>query len=537
MMDHSSTVAQNPSAQRWRVSSIRLTQEPMLSISLAAIILLNVVGTLYWVNRNIVLVGNDASGYLGTTVEYARLLTHLSPTTLFEAFTASEYRASGLFVAALPFYALFGVHMDSAQLVNVVALAVLIWACFELGRYAVGPGVGLMSALLVGLLPMVMAMARLFYAELPTATMAALSLVALVKSNGFHRRGWSLVWGASIGIGLLIKWSLPIYIFLPTLWFIWQSGLIKAQWIGLVSWKQFRLNRRALLVAAIGSLAGALLWFVPNRTALQQYLLGDFHLIAWFMLGLLWLYALQQRGSQLSNWWAGVFTAGVLASVWYLPHIDFLSQLASAEQTRGEVGATPLNLNNYLRYFGFFYSFHLGALASIIILPVALFPWVKALWTRQAIQARSALLWLMLLSTYLILLFLSQNSPRFLVPALPAVAVLAAISLWQYRGGLRLVFGSVWVTVLALQWSFFTFDALTPLYKLTESAWVVRSYAVPPRSLETDLGYWIGPDVLNRMAGGASPETQRLGMLANSPQLHRGIIKYLIGVEQRSEKV
>lgn len=533
-MGRSNTVVEDGMDGQLRTGSFAMTRQPLLGLTLALIILLNVGGALYWMNRNVVLVGNDASGYLDTTFEYARFFTHLSPETIFKAFTYPDYRTSGLFVAVLPFYALFGVNMDSAQLVNVVGLALLIWACFELGRYAVGPGVGLISALLIGLFPMIMAMSRLFYAELLVATFVAINLLALVKSDGFRHRAASLLWGASLGIGLLVKWALPIYILAPTIWIIWQSKLLQAN---AQSVRRFRLDWRALLLAVVVSLGLTLLWFLPNRTALQSYLLGDLHFVAWFVIGTLWIYSLAKSGGQTGNWWAGVWTAVVIASLWYLPHVDFLSQLAAAEQTRGDAGATPFNVFNYTRYFQFFYDFHLGALATWVIVPIALFPWLRALWTRRPVQANSAIFWLSLLSTYSVLLLLSQSSPRFLVPMLPAVVVLAAISLWQYTRPWRLVFGMVWAAVLIFQWSLFTFDVLSPITAQTQSLWTVRAYAVPPRSLETDIGYWIGPDVLDQMEAIQHPEVQRLGMLSNSPQLHRGILKYIISSEQRSQEI
>ena len=500
----------------------------LTTVALLSIILVNVLGSLYWVQRNVLLYGNDASGYLGTTLDYTRFFDDLSPTTLFTAFTYPQYRTPALFIATQPFYWLFGVDMDSAQLVNVVTLAALIWICYELGRYAGGRGVGLMSALLVGLLPMVMAMARLFYTELPLAALVALNLLALAKSEDFRRRGWSIAWGVSLGIGMLVKWALPIYTLLPTLWVLWRAGLFSAS---LESLRHLRVDRRALLIASGVSLAGTLIWCLPNLGQLDGFLLGNWLIVAWFVAGVLWVYALQRPGAAVGNLWTGVITAVVLASPWYFPYIDFAARLVTAEQERGDAGATPLHLYNYVRYFRFFYRFHLGALATWIIIPAALFPWLRALWRRKPIQANSALLWLSLLSTYLILLLLSQSSPRFVVPALPALAVLLAISLSQYSRPARIVIGAAWIGVLALQWSLFTFDALQPVYARTEPLWTWRSYSIQPRSYETDLSYWIGPDVLERMVADGELEDQELGMLANSPQLHRGILRYLIAID------
>ena len=131
----------NPSKQ---ASETRTTipHPGLVAIALAAIVFFNVLASLYWVAQNTVLIGNDASGYLGTTLEYAQRFTDLSPATLFQAFTYPEYRTPGLFMAVQPFYWLFGIDMVSAQPVNIVALVGLVVTVYALGANAAGSGVG-----------------------------------------------------------------------------------------------------------------------------------------------------------------------------------------------------------------------------------------------------------------------------------------------------------------------------------------------------------------------------------------------------------
>lgn len=501
-------------------------------MGLLGIVLVNLLGSIYWVQRNLVLVGHDSSSYLATSMEYARFFTDLTPQTLFKAFTYTDYRTPALFIAAQPFYWLFGVNMDNAQWVNVLALGLLVWWTYALGKAVATPGIGLFSALLVGLLPMVAAMARLFYTELPLTALVVLTLLALARSNGFEERSWSIVWGVALGGGLLVKWALPLYILLPLLLTIWQSGLVGAQ---AKQWRSWRLDGRALALAGAGSLLLTLLWCGPNLAALQQFPLGNGLLMAWFLLLLLWLYSLLQPATPVSNWWAGALTAATLASLWYLPRIDFLNKVVGADQTRGDAGATPLNPYNYLRYFDFLFEFHLGTLVTWLLLPLGLLPWLWALARRKPIPAQSGLLWSSLLSTYLILVLLAQSSPRFLLPIIPVLVILLVIGLGQYPRGLRLIVGSCWLVAVGLQWGVFTFDGLNPLYARTEPLWAFRYYATPPASYETDPRYWIGPAVLDQVqTGGAG---QRLAMLVNSDQIHRGSFKYLISLQGRPVEI
>lgn len=200
---------------------LRQLATPLLLTGLALILAFNLLGSLYWVRQNIVLVGHDASEYLWTSIEYTRFFTDFSSQTLFRAFTFPAYRTPALYIAVQPFFWLFGVSMDSAQLLNVILLGVVIVLTYLLGNMIAGREIGLFAALLVGLLPLLTAMSRLFYTEMFLTALVVLNLLALARCRGFTQRGWSLVWGASLGIGLLVKWTMPLYIWLPLLWYGW----------------------------------------------------------------------------------------------------------------------------------------------------------------------------------------------------------------------------------------------------------------------------------------------------------------------------
>jgi 4-amino-4-deoxy-L-arabinose transferase-like glycosyltransferase len=84
--------------------------------------------------------------------------------------------------------------------------------------------VALLATAVTAFLPILMGMSRLYYTENFLTTVLLLNLLALVKSGGFQRRGWALVWGITLGLALLVKWTAPIYIVLPTL-FVLRDAL------------------------------------------------------------------------------------------------------------------------------------------------------------------------------------------------------------------------------------------------------------------------------------------------------------------------
>ncbi len=491
----------------------------ILSLAVAA----NVLGGFYWIQRNVVLVGHDASGYLGTSLEYYKFFDSLSLQTLFQAFTYHDYRPTALFIAVQPFFRVFGANMDTAQYINILSLGVVIVLTYVLGRLIAGSPVGLFAALMVGFLPMMTAMSRLFYSEMLLTVAVMFNLLALYKNRSFLSRRWAVAWGVSLGVGLLVKWTAPIYLGLPALWLLWKSGVIHAQFHAL---RYFRVDLKRLLLASMAGLGISLIWFWPNRALAQTFPLGDALLIGWVLLLTPMFYAWMSPSSKLSNWWLGALLGVAIASLWYLPHIDFVSRLLQEDQARGQAARGLFTAASHLSYFRYIYDFHFGALAFWLIIPAALWPWAQALWRRRSLNPEADLLWLSLASTYLVLVIIAQRNPRNLVPLLPLVAILAVIALWSYNRTLRIALGVAWMTVLIVQWGVFTFDGLSGVYNITVRLWVAEDYSAQPASNKTDPGYWIGPDVLEAIAAYA-PRGQRIGMLVNTHQIHRGALRYL----------
>lgn len=497
-------------------------------ILLSAIVILNIAGNLYWIRQNIVLVGRDASNYLKNTLAYREILTDLSPQSLFQALTYPQYRTPGLYIAAQPFLQLFGFTMDSAQYLNVALSAVVIVLTYLLGAAVANRQVGLFAAFLVGLFPMMAAMARLFYTEMFLTAAVAANLLALYKSDGFARRSWSLAWGVSLGIGLLVKWTMPIYLWLPVLWVLWRrrSDFVRAQWS---AWQG-----RRLAVALLAAFAIATLWFWPNRTQAEAFLLSQFLWLGWILILTPAAFGLALPSSRATNLVAAICVGLSIASLWYLPHIDIGVRLFIEDQARGQEDASLLNPDNYLRHARHLYFTHFGPLAFWLIVPPALWPWLRAWSRRRALSASAALLWLSFIAALIVLSLIAQQNARNLVPILPGLALLCAIGLWQYRIWLRWVLGGIWIVVLAVQLFLYTVDSSFDLYRSTQQLWASRQYLKQPAVQETDPGYWVAPRILDRITQDVVVP-QRLTLLVNTHQIHRGIFKYL--VEEKKLKV
>ncbi|MCX6043708.1 MAG: glycosyltransferase family 39 protein [Chloroflexi bacterium] len=502
-------------------------------LTLLVIMLGNVAGSIYWIRRNVVPLGHDTAGHLERTLDIAHLLAHPTWQTLFQTITFHDLRPPIMYIFAQPFYWLFGYSAQSATLANVALLALILWLTFEFGQRWATVNVGLFAALLAGLFPMLAAMSRLFYLDNLVAALVLLNLLALLRCEAFGRRGWSLVWGLSLGLGMLAKWPYPIHILLPALFVLWQANFFPQQWQASRKWQ---IDWRSLGLALLLAVVLVAVWYLPNRAYARQeaMILGDALAPIWVVLLTPLLYALLRPTSRLTNVWAGGLLAVTIASLWYAPRIDFMNYLADA--AFGSYGgnyqsADPLRFYNYIRYWDYLRVNHLGLLATVLLLPLGLWPWVARWRGWRTARLGSWLLWGSVLSTYLVLSFLSQDGERNLVPMLPLLALFLADGLRDYPRRLVMPLAVVWVLVLATQWTLYTFDGMETLYKRTAVLWASGEFLARPASGLTDPMNWIEPDVLQRI-GNPKDEAASFGVLVDSPELHRGQFRYLINKDK-----
>ena len=503
-------------------------------LGLGLIIAASAAGNLLWIMRNVVLLGNDPAGHLSRTLKVAAKLDVLTPDALIQALTATTYRPPALYLLVQPFYWLLGRSTDTAQLANIVLTALVLVCTFLLGRRVANGGIGVLAAALTAFLPLMVAVSRAFYIEPFVTLSVAVGFLCLVNSQGFSKRGWSLGWGVAVGIGLLAKWTLPVYLLLPVLLVIWQARLWRA-WEG--AWELgWRHTGKAAAMAAVGAAGIAWLLYWPARDAWQATWLGPWAAAAWFALWFVCLFCLLWHKAPATNFLAGLALAGAIAGLWYLPELSFIFTLSSVAMGEDRGVLKPGDWSDptyYVRYFRLFYRDHLGLLAALVILPLGLIPWL--LHGRAWLRALPAtlLLWLGVLSPFVLLTFTSQTGVRNLVPILPLFAILMGVALLAYPPPWRRLIAGLWIAVLVMQWTLYTFDGMRELRAMSGALWVREGILAAPASGITDPGYGIVPDVLQTVLAGsqaavAAQEETSLGILVDMEQLNSGNFEYPI---------
>lgn len=116
--------------------------------------------------------------------------------------------------AALP-YRIWPSDVAAGQATILAFLGLGMIAVYLLGRRLAGGAVGVVAALLFGSAPFVVYAALRFQLDLPLASMVAVALLALLWTEGFTRRGWSIVAGLVLGLGMVTKPPFAAYLLVP----------------------------------------------------------------------------------------------------------------------------------------------------------------------------------------------------------------------------------------------------------------------------------------------------------------------------------
>jgi hypothetical protein len=206
----------------------------------------------------------DHANHLERAVHCRQLLSEQGSGGLREIFAMSSFYPPLVPCATALLYGLFPVTPLAAQSVMLGFLGLALVSLFVLGRRLFDPGTGLLAALLFGTAPFVVFSGTNFQLDLPLAAMVSFALLALVRTEGFSARGWSLVAGIAWGLGMLTKPPFALYVLPPVVLTAWRGLREEAP--------RRRLANLALAVLVGG--ATALPWYGPRLFGLSSQVLA-----------------------------------------------------------------------------------------------------------------------------------------------------------------------------------------------------------------------------------------------------------------------
>lgn len=525
----------------------------LVALALVSLVAFQVVNNWFYVAANETILGGDQANHLWRTLVHNELLQGITPRTIFETLTWSRNRPPLRYLTVIPFYRLFGISTDVALMGNSLYVALLLLSVCDIGQRIYSRKVGLLATFLASIYPILFSLSRTSYVDYPLASIVALSVALLLRADGFRHRGFSLLFGLSLGLGVLTKWPFVAFLVAPLFYVIHRSGII-----GLIRGDIKSLVRgsstlpRLLVSPWVHPILAAILasvWYLPNWDRLARLLLGPWLLpLSWL---LLWatLYLLTRQPTPGSNLISALLVGVTLASVSALPNIGYLRRAVWVGYSEENVWAVNWDLGDplfYLRYLGIMFRQQLSPplfLVLLLALAALLYRALRASSLRVALSRGSEGGWILALWLGFPLFFFTLTataSPRFLVPALPPAALLTAQGLlslpWRRVRAILLV---AVVSFGLLQFFALSYDRLGWVRKgMTLSlpgghrvTILAKSRLIRlPNSGPTDSRYWIGPDMLDRIGEEMSSSGQqkaRLVFPAYRSSLTTDTLRYL----------
>ncbi len=153
-------------------------------------------------------------------------------------------------------YRVLATDVAAAQIVMLLFLAAGMAATYALGKALADGTAGVAAAWIFGTAPFVIFSTLRFQLDLPLATMVAVALATLTRTDGFTRVGASLLSGVVFGVGMLTKPPFAAYLLPPVVWLLVRER-----------------TRRALGHAVLAGLVAAavsLPWYGPRFIGLPR---------------------------------------------------------------------------------------------------------------------------------------------------------------------------------------------------------------------------------------------------------------------------
>lgn len=127
------------------------------------------------------------------------------------------------------FYCIFGVSEDTAVLSTLPYLFILFLSVYLIGSKLYGKVTGLFAAFLVSVFPMIFGMSRVYYLEVPVAALVSVTLLFILYSDYFLSRRYSILFGVSLALALLVKWISIIFVIGPLMYCAFFAGYSRSR--------------------------------------------------------------------------------------------------------------------------------------------------------------------------------------------------------------------------------------------------------------------------------------------------------------------
>ncbi len=196
----------------------------------ALIISYHFINNFLWLENSISIQGVDTSNHLLFQLRFQRLFDRIfsEPNTslifkikeLVKLFKlpmdqVSAYWPNFVFFSSTIFSAFFGNTLFIIKLSMLPYLLILLFSTYLIGEIISNKRTGLLAMFLVSVYPLIFESSRQFGLDFPLTALVTISVLLLLKSDYFKSTYFTILLGISTGAGLLIKGQFIIFIIWP----------------------------------------------------------------------------------------------------------------------------------------------------------------------------------------------------------------------------------------------------------------------------------------------------------------------------------
>lgn len=213
----------------------------------------------------------DQAHYLWTALEYQHSAEAGGLGDLFRSIYETDTSHGPLYtVAILPFLKLFGPAATSAMGFNLLLAPVLYFCAGEIAWTIFRSAFArLLTIFLVATMPLMVGLYHNVLQDFPLVVLTTLSLLLLLRSECFARRGTTWAMALAMGLGTLTKVTFPLFVIGPFLVVLARAAM---GWLGRDGerrdWRPAAINLGA---AALVFLLVAGAWYGPNFSDTVDY--------------------------------------------------------------------------------------------------------------------------------------------------------------------------------------------------------------------------------------------------------------------------
>jgi 4-amino-4-deoxy-L-arabinose transferase-like glycosyltransferase len=172
------------------------------------------------------------------------------------------YWPQGLNLTTFIFYSLLGKSLFAAKIALLPYLLVLLFSTYSIGRLLYSKFVGFMAAFFLFFYPVIFQSSRQYQLDLPLTALVTLSIYFLLKVDQFKNAKYSFLLGLACGFAMLIKGQAVLFIVCPFFYVLYCLSVKSGKEIFRAPFKSKQL--RNLLMALFISVLIAAIWWGPR---------------------------------------------------------------------------------------------------------------------------------------------------------------------------------------------------------------------------------------------------------------------------------